>query len=54
MDIWKVPNEYLVFNEPAIRANLRRAVQASKDDTGTPTIEIPGVRLFQKETAAYA
>lgn len=54
VDIWKVPNEYLVFNEPAIRANLRRAVQASKDDTGTPTIEIPGVNIFSKETPVYA
>lgn len=53
-DIWKVPNEYLVFNEPAIRANLRKAVQASKDDTGTPTIEIPDVNIFSKETPIYA
>ena len=53
-DIWKVPNEYLVFNEPAIRANLRKAVQASKDDAGNPTIEIPGVKIFQKETPVYA
>lgn len=53
-DIWKVPKEYLVFNEPAIRANLRRAINASKDDTGTPTIEIAGVNIFSKETAVYA
>lgn len=53
-DIWKVPKEYLVFNESAIRANLRKAVQASKDDTGTPTIEIPGVEIFLKETPVYA
>jgi len=53
-DIWKVPNKYLVFNEPAIRANLRKAMQASRDDNGDPTIEIPGVNIFQKETGVYA
>lgn len=53
-DIWKVPKEYLVFAEPAIRTKLRKAMNESKDDAGTPTIEIPGVNIFSKETPVYA
>jgi len=52
-DIWQVPNEYLVFNEPAIRANLRKAVSAAGKKDGEPDIEIPGVKIYQKEVGVY-
>lgn len=54
-DIKKVPQEYIVINEPSTRANVRRAVSAApKGDDKEPLIEIPGVRIYQEETPVYA
>lgn len=54
-DIGKVPKEYIVINEPGTRAEIRRAVSAAeKGEDNEPQIEIPGVRIFQKETPVYA
>lgn len=55
IDVWKIPDEYLVFNEGAIRAKLQKAISAApKGDDKEPLIEIPGVSIERTETEVYA
>jgi len=55
IDVWKIPDEYLVFNEGAIRAKLQKAITAApKNEDKEPQIEIPGVSIERTETGVYA
>lgn len=45
-----VPEEYKDVNT----GRLRKAIFANRDEDGKPTIEIPGVSIFQKEVPVFA